>query len=187
VPAFSRPEEFDEILFRSTAEARWAIVFWCLGIKYFYEPEWFVTDHGGYRPDFHMPGLGLPAPRFPNRGLIGEVKPSLDYDPHGVAKLRSLIETRRQERGVVLPALHAGEMRVLLVAPWLTDLPHLRDDIWEDDGALLLTCPNGYHHDFQPYRQLGCAQCGTEGGYWTESDKIEEAYAFARSYRFDRR
>ena len=42
--------------FRSRAEARWAILFDALNIKYFYEPEGFKLSNGMcYLPDFYLP------------------------------------------------------------------------------------------------------------------------------------
>lgn len=38
--------------FRSRLEARWAVFFDCLNIKWHYEPEGYETDHGWYLPDF---------------------------------------------------------------------------------------------------------------------------------------
>ncbi len=44
--------------FRSRLEARWAVFFDALGIKYEYEPEGFETSAGRYLPDFRLPELG---------------------------------------------------------------------------------------------------------------------------------
>lgn len=42
--------------FRSRTEARWAVFFDALGIKYVYEPEGYVFDDGThYLPDFYLP------------------------------------------------------------------------------------------------------------------------------------
>lgn len=42
--------------FRSRAEARWAVFFDCLSIKYIYEPEGvMLTDGTLYLPDFYLP------------------------------------------------------------------------------------------------------------------------------------
>lgn len=42
--------------FRSRSEARWAVFFDTLGIKYIYEPEGYVFDDGThYLPDFYLP------------------------------------------------------------------------------------------------------------------------------------
>lgn len=40
--------------FRSRLEARWAVVFDTLGIRYEYEPEGFETSAGPYLPDFRF-------------------------------------------------------------------------------------------------------------------------------------
>lgn len=54
--------------FRSRLEARWAIFFDVIGIRYEYESEGFVLPSGPYLPDFWLPELRL----------WGEVKPSRD-------------------------------------------------------------------------------------------------------------
>jgi hypothetical protein len=44
--------------FRSRLEARWAVFFDALGIRYEYEPEGFVLENGkSYLPDFFLPEL----------------------------------------------------------------------------------------------------------------------------------
>lgn len=45
--------------FRSRLEARWAVFFDHLGIRWEYEPKGFVTDAGPYLPDFRLPDLKL--------------------------------------------------------------------------------------------------------------------------------
>ena len=53
--------------FRSRLEARWAVYFDALGIKWVYEPEGYVLADGKrYLPDFWLPGLKC----------FAEVKPS---------------------------------------------------------------------------------------------------------------
>lgn len=56
--------------FRSRLEARWAVFFDALGIKWEYEPEGFELDDVGtrYLPDFWLPG-------FNSDGLYVEIKP----------------------------------------------------------------------------------------------------------------
>lgn len=55
--------------FRSRLEARWAVFFDYMGVKYFYEHEGYDLDeHGRYLPDFHIP----------NAKIILEVKPALE-------------------------------------------------------------------------------------------------------------
>lgn len=40
--------------FRSRLEARWAVFFDALGLKYKYEPEGFMNEFGAYLPDFEL-------------------------------------------------------------------------------------------------------------------------------------
>jgi len=159
------------ILYRSRGEARWAVFFDRLGIVFDYEYQGFATGREAYLPDFLLAGQALWA----------EVKPSVDADPDGVAKLRNFIAARRLERGVVLTSLQPGEMTFLLMGP------DGHGDTWDDDRATWLTCPDGYHYDVQPVPERGCRHCPREGDYWYYAEKIEEASAFARSFRFDRR
>jgi hypothetical protein len=45
--------------FRSRLEARWAVFFDCVGVKYQYEPEGFDLDGVWYLPDFYLPQLEM--------------------------------------------------------------------------------------------------------------------------------
>ena len=50
------PTTYNGIQFRSRLEARWALFFDILGIKYEYEPEGFIGCYGSkYLPDFYLP------------------------------------------------------------------------------------------------------------------------------------
>lgn len=56
--------------FRSRLEARWAVFFDALGIKWQYEPEGYhLSDGSRYLPDFWLPGFHL------KHGVFVEVKP----------------------------------------------------------------------------------------------------------------
>ena len=58
--------EYNGFLFRSRIEAKWAIYFDALGVKYQYEPEGYLLPSGEkYLPDFF----------FPKYDAFGEVKP----------------------------------------------------------------------------------------------------------------
>lgn len=59
--------QYKNYRFRSRNEARWAIYFDALGVKWEYEPEGFtLSDGSNYLPDFW----------FPDYKAYGEVKPS---------------------------------------------------------------------------------------------------------------
>ena len=165
------PTRYDGVLYDSRTEARWAVFFDQLGIGFLPQEQGFLTDGVPYRPDFLLPA----------QALIAEVKPSFDADPDGVQKLRDLIAARGKERGVVLPAIHTGDMHLLLIAP------DGKGETWEDDRGTWLLCPAGYHYDVQPVPERGCRDCHWDGDYWYEAEAISTAYKFALSERFGRR
>ena len=51
--------EYDGYLFRSRLEARWAVFFNNIGLKYEYEKEGFNLDGLWYLPDFFLPDLNI--------------------------------------------------------------------------------------------------------------------------------
>ena len=73
--------------FRSRLEARWAVFFDEVGIKYQYEPEGFDLDDAG----FYLPDFWIPCPRFfENGGYFIEIKPTLTLTRQEIKKLRYL-------------------------------------------------------------------------------------------------
>lgn len=78
--------------FRSRLEARWAVFFDVLGIKWEYEKEGFDLDDGtGYLPDFFLHARGLPHMRakYPGAGYWVEIKGKAP-DTHEVRKLQEV-------------------------------------------------------------------------------------------------
>lgn len=63
--------------FRSRLEARWAVFFDTVGMKYEYEPEGFTNNGVCYLPDFYLPDAT-------NYGCYVEVKPN---DPSRIAEI----------------------------------------------------------------------------------------------------
>ena len=73
--------QYKGYLFRSRLEARWAVFFDELGIKYEYEPEGYdLGELGWYLPDFYLP----------EQKWYVEAKGSINEDPAGVEKARYL-------------------------------------------------------------------------------------------------
>lgn len=65
------PTKYGGIYFRSRTEARWAIFFDLLGLRYEYEPEGVMFENGvQYLPDFYLPGV--------RGGIFVEIKGALD-------------------------------------------------------------------------------------------------------------
>jgi hypothetical protein len=84
--------KYNGYLFRSRLEARWAVVFKNLNIKYEYEPEGYILNNDLYLPDFWLPF----APEFaecceyPNPGTFVEIKPNRKLFNSEIRKLSAL-------------------------------------------------------------------------------------------------
>lgn len=74
---------YDGVLFRSRTEARWAVFFNVLKIKWYYEYEGFGLKTGKYLPDFYLPGYDAEG------GCFAEVKGGA-FEPEEIAKCKSL-------------------------------------------------------------------------------------------------
>lgn len=70
---------YNGIKYRSRLEARWAVYFDHLGIKYEYEPEGFTDSMGSnYLPDFYLPDVYYR--KTVKKGIYIEIKPSSYVD-----------------------------------------------------------------------------------------------------------
>jgi hypothetical protein len=58
-PVAPMESSYGGVRFRSKTEARWAVFFDALGIRWLYEPEGYVLECGPYLPDFLLPELRL--------------------------------------------------------------------------------------------------------------------------------
>jgi ribosomal protein S27E len=68
--------EYKGYRFRSRLEARWAVFFDKIGIKWQYEPEGFVLKSGKkYLPDFYLPDVSHRS--SPGNGVYIEIKPTV--------------------------------------------------------------------------------------------------------------
>lgn len=66
--------------FRSRLEARWAVFFDLIGVKYTYEPNGFKNENGEYYlPDFHLHNVILRNGNHSIDGIYLELKPK-SYD-----------------------------------------------------------------------------------------------------------
>lgn len=85
IPAI--PTRYKGYRMRSRLEARWAVVFDAMGLKWTYEPEGFLLSTGAYLPDFYIETWGIYV----------EVKPRVALD--------RAVETARafgHEQGAIL-------------------------------------------------------------------------------------
>ncbi len=90
--------------FRSRLEARWAVFFDALGVRYEYEPEGLIIDGTPYLPDFWMPEWDMWA----------EIKPKQAQDDHTLpfALMQRLSEV--SGKGVLLLAGGPWEVSPIL-------------------------------------------------------------------------
>lgn len=70
--------EYSGVTFRSRLEARWALYFDLVGIKWQYEKEGYQLDSGWYVPDFWLPDLEIWAEVKPSALTIEESAKAMD-------------------------------------------------------------------------------------------------------------
>ena len=171
--------------FRSRLEARWAIVFECLGIAWNYEREAFRLPGGtGYLPDFYLPEMRLWV----------EVKPS-GGDASKLARFaKALVGTG--ERATVLREIPGESFGVGYwdeggepgAACWVGQVGE--PAVLRDEPYLFCVCERcggvGFTYQGRP-RRIGC--CAIEGndkaGRGGRDEIVMAAFAVARKWRFE--
>lgn len=135
----SIPTRHAGILFRSRLEARWAVFFDHLSLKWEYETQGFTVDGEPYLPDFLVFGaLG---------NIWAEVKAGWNEDPKGIARWKRFAFQRPQPSRTVLltgvPAL--GNSPFIIGGDDDADEPGKGG--WDDDTQEWRPCPAGIHFD----------------------------------------
>jgi hypothetical protein len=182
---------YDKRLFRSRAEARWAVFFKCLEIQYEYEPEGIEMNGVRYLPDFKLSVKhhGKYEP------LWVEIKPAEWNDDDKLGKLAEYLPS--SHRLTKLPSLEAylniventgiaGEIECL----WGKGD---NDDIGADYGYMFCVCPDcetaGFEFNGRAARLKCCAQISNAKGhedknYQYDHPIIMNAIQHALSERF---
>ncbi len=170
--------------FRSRLEARWAVFFDTLGVRYQYEPEGFVLGNGTmYLPDFWLPDLDAwmeikgkePTEQEQAKmGMLSEESGKVVYVFFG-------------EIGI--PVTVGGARADYEVYSWA-----YYPDGW-DDFYCWTECPNcgaiGIEYQARSDRlkckQNGCQRSRPDGdrGHNGDSERIVEAFTAARQARFE--
>ena len=166
--------------FRSRLEARWAVFFDALGIKYIYEPEGFNLPDGlSYLPDFYLPDLKI---WVEVKGLSNETD---------AEKVRNFFAENRDKDNFY---------NIIMVG----DIPPETNDVvqWAYDTYKYGEKFVSGFMDF-PYLPCVCPKCGKFGfefdgrgsricrhddndkGYSADNWKIKIAYRMARQARFE--
>jgi hypothetical protein len=177
----SMTASYAEVLFRSHLEARWAIFFTCLDLKWEYEPQGFATDGEPYLPDFAV---------FAAVGLLWvETKPQWQSDPAGVAKWRRFAAQRpRPSRAVLFAGLPTLHVRSVVIGGD-DSLGDPAKGAWEDDTQEWRPCPSGHHFDLAYPGTFGAkfAEDGCPDDFGGDGEaRIAAASQAALSHRFGR-
>jgi hypothetical protein len=175
------PTWHDGVLFRSRSEARWAVFFDRLDLKWVYEPQGYVTDGTCYLPDFLV---------FTATGTIwAEVKPDLISDQGGIGRFQQFVLDRpKPSRAVLLAGQPEVEGYVTAYGGDI-DAENPGNGPWEDDCQAWRPCPSGYHFDvcypgkyWSKFAEDGCSPVPGNPG----EDRIAMAVSAAKSARFKR-
>lgn len=191
--------------FRSRLEARWAVFFDHLGIRWEHEAQGYKLPSGElYLPDFALPELDVlievkgdeasfreEAPRYaeavqtrsiPGRGLVflGPIP-----DPATPAPMHLSVKTEPHCCGETILCLHEIDFAVLA---WENENPNPTDDAWEWFGL----CTGQRSHDPHRLPALGHLGRGNRGYLGVGSipgvlvnQRVADAYRAARSARFE--
>lgn len=175
------PTWYDGVHFRSRTEARYAVFFRSLDIKWDYEVQGFDADGTWYLPDFvTFPALGM---------LWIEVKGSWEQDQPGITRSRKFALWRTQPSRHAIVAGLPAEGNPALTRGGSEDAENPGDGPWEDDSQEWRPCPSGQHFDLTypgtfraKFVEDGCPFSDQEG---RGDDRLRRAMDAARSYRFD--
>lgn len=175
--------EYNGYRFRSRLEARWAVFFDALGVKYEYEPEGFeLSDGTKYLPDFYLP----------ESGWWVEIKGSMsDSDLHKIMQFRKDMSSKTNEycKHIVLgdiptEAEAADLWEFAYNKPWTEGCAF---DVQWDYPYLPCICPvcGKFGFEFDGRGARVCEHAPGDKGYTYNSPRVVEAYRRARQARFE--
>lgn len=169
------PTKYNGIEFRSRLEARWAVFFDQLNIKWFYEYEGYETPYGNYLPDFWLPNVKL---RFgeeeKTQGILFEVKPRSHNERHDKLEY---IANALNVGGILACGFpeNADYDNLIEVAPchdWYMMFYYYAEN------QTNIEFPEGN------YLRYGYGLYDSNIGFYKSNEKVEQAINFANSYRF---
>jgi hypothetical protein len=160
--------EYNGYRFRSRLEARWAVFFNSLRIKYRYEIEGFDLDGVYYLPDFWLPHI-VPELSADGWGLWVEIKP-LPINDDELKKVVSLVEKTKHNALVFQGDPWPDEYQVLKVSGTHFTPPR------QFGGLSFASEDSGYIHLRSPSFSSYPAAVGGD---------LQGAYKAARQARFE--
>ena len=154
----------------NTLEARWAVIFDNLGIKYDYEVEGYDIGYGiSYLPDFILYGGGERCPKK----LFVEVKGEMTFND--AAKIK----------------LFSNAYPLYIVGPIPNDIHDIAGGIYTETGCSYYNFEtvdgDNFGAGLGAQKGGGWGLFGDDGSYWKYMDiqKTQNAYAIGRQARFE--
>lgn len=179
---------YNSILFRSRLEARWAVFYDVLGIKYLYEPEKYQVGTERYIPDYFLPEINEDGE---DAGLFVEVK---GIAPDNMAMRKGIELCKLTKKVVVIISGQIGEHNGMCV-PIFPDGPTPID--FQQCILCGLIFMGSQYHDCPPETELaeffniddGFSDYVKNGDHNAKFDlrspMLALAYECARSARFE--
>ena len=131
--------------FRSRLEARWAVFFDALGVRWDYETEGYMLPSGPYLPDFYLPEIA--------GGVWIEVKSDAPLAKNSKEqKMLEELVIETQKDGMIVRGVPLEGMS--------NDDPHYYDPLGAEDGSAYWM--HIYHEPIDGYRD---SECGADGPY----------------------
>ena len=176
---------YDGYKFRSRLEARWAVFFNALGIKYEYELEGYdLGEAGWYLPDFYLKNVGL---RGQEQGLWAEIKQIRPTETEEHKMIALVLGTKKD--GVILigsPCAYPGELDTSSDGHYQYMLDPGNDGgFWWDNDMAFMKCYNCglIKIEYTESNYLYCPTCGGRCDF--NHAKINAATVKARQARFE--
>lgn len=119
------PATYNGVQFRSRTEARWAVFFDALGVRWEYEHEGYQLPSGWYLPDFWLPEV--------NGGIFVEIKPEREPTEREVIVAKELACATGKEVAMMFGAPRCESRGAMMQGRvyamcWIGDALHAGDE-----------------------------------------------------------
>ncbi len=167
------PTTYAGVEFRSRLEARWAVFFDALGLRWEYEPEGYELASGKYLPDFWLPSLNI----------FAEIKPEDVDDPRH--EELSVMTGKRLALLVGAPSERTGDLQYQIHIPFYDEDGTLTNT-WKDnlhDFCVCRTC-NAIGFQFGAKEDRICGSAHPRTGSDRARMPVLDAVQMSRGYQF---
>lgn len=173
--AIPKPTWYNNYYFRSKLEAKWAVFFDRLKIKWVYEPEPFTCADGSqYTPDFFLPEVYLRD----SLGVYLEIKPDGFSDSLYYRRIKSSLNNGN------LVVLFGDPITATVEAQDSAYNGNLQLQPWEDQPMVFMFCDScrTAKIEFDEGNYYYCPKCKQAVAYI--DPEVSSIAEFARNFRF---